>query len=116
MAKPAIVNRMILVRFQVREQHKSMPHSLVKDAVLINRLGEFDSHMGYMTNDRSYEEDVTYWLGWENGEEPEEGLSPLLPHLSDQEILGLTDSYDDGRISTLAIAYIDLRKQINEAP
>lgn len=65
-----------------------------------------------MANDRSYEEDVMYWLGWENGEEPEEGLSPLLPHLSDIEIIGLGDSYDDGRIDTLTQAYIDVRQQL----
>jgi hypothetical protein len=69
-----------------------------------------------MSHDRSYEEDVVYWLGWVNGEEPEEGLSPLLPHLSDQEVLGLMDSYDDGRITTLTIAYVELRRRLNEAP
>ena len=61
-------------------------------------------------SNRSYDEDVDYWIGRVNGVEPEEQISPLLPHLTDIEVLGLGDSYDDGRIDTLAIAFINLRK------
>jgi hypothetical protein len=58
---------------------------------------------------RTYEEDVDYWLGWVNGVEPEAPRDPLLPHLENEEILGLIDSYDDARIFVLALAYIELR-------
>lgn len=62
--------------------------------------------------DRTYEEDVAYWLGFVDGEEPEEEISPMLPHLTDQEIMGLGDSYDDGRIDTLAYSYVKLRNAL----
>jgi len=61
---------------------------------------------------RTYEEDVQHWLGWVNGEETEDSVDPLLPHLEDGEILGLADSYDDGRITILAIAYTELRHRM----
>lgn len=65
-----------------------------------------------MPNNRSYEEDISYWLGFENGEETDRSYDPLLAHLTDNEIVGLGDSYDDGRISTLVYAYVELRKQL----
>ena len=57
-------------------------------------------------SDRTYEEDVEHWVG--DIDAP--GTDPLLAHLTDQEICGLGDSYDDGRIDTLTSAYIDLRQ------
>jgi hypothetical protein len=49
---------------------------------------------------------VDYWL-FGNGSE--ELFDPLLPHVSDQQIRAIGDSYDDGRINALAEAYIKLR-------
>lgn len=52
---------------------------------------------------------VTYhWMNLdENGNElPED---EFLEHVSDHEILSLMDSYDDGRISKLCMAYVNLR-------
>ena len=66
-----------------------------------------------MSNDRSYEEDISYWLFDENGEERDEGWNDaMLTHLSDQEIEGLSDSYDDGRITRLVYAYTELRRRL----
>lgn len=62
-----------------------------------------------MAGGRTYEEDMDYWLG-----NPGQDRSPMLSHLSDIEILGLGDSYDDGRIDTLISAYIKLRKELIE--
>lgn len=65
-----------------------------------------------MGGGRTYDEDVSYWCGFENGEETERADDPMLAHLTDIEILGLGDSYDDGRIDTLALAYIVLREKL----
>jgi hypothetical protein len=51
---------------------------------------------------------VSYWL-FGNGSE--ELFDPLLPTISDQQIRAIGDSYDDGRIDTLAEAYIKLRNR-----
>ena len=57
---------------------------------------------------RTYEEDVAYWFG------DVAGLpDAYLPHLTNQEIQGLSDSYDDGRIDTLIYAYIELRDTLD---
>lgn len=50
------------------------------------------------------------WSIDEYGEEIE--FDNLLPHLDDQEILGLMDAYDDSRISTLCFAFVDLRRRL----
>lgn len=42
-----------------------------------------------------------------DGNELEEDF--MLAHLPDKEILGLMDSYDDGRINKLCSAYVELR-------
>lgn len=68
----------------------------------------------FPVNDRSHAEEM-FWLGFVDGEEPEEAPSPLLPHLTDQDIRGLGDSYDDGRIDTLVEAYVQLRKRVISA-
>lgn len=67
-----------------------------------------------MGGGRTYDEDVSYWRGFEDGEETERTNDPMLAHLTDIEILGLGDSYDDSRIDTLALAYIELRNRIQE--
>jgi hypothetical protein len=60
-----------------------------------------------MTGDRDYDEDVSYWCS-------ADGDDPMLEHLSDIEVIGLGDSYDDGRIDTLAIAYTELRQHMKD--
>ncbi len=58
---------------------------------------------------RSHQEDIEFWLGLIDGEETEASDDPMLPHLTDQEILGLCDSYDDPRINVIVRSYIKLR-------
>lgn len=67
-----------------------------------------------MPNNRSYDEDVSYWLGYVDGQETDASDDPFLAHLTDDEIVGLGDSYDDGRIDRLAWSYIELRKRLLE--
>jgi hypothetical protein len=52
-----------------------------------------------------------YWFG--GG--PDDESDPLLPHVSDQQIRAIGDSYDDGRIDVLAESFIKLRKRIISA-
>jgi hypothetical protein len=54
--------------------------------------------------DRTVDDDITWW-----SVDPEEEIDLLLRHLTDLDIRGLGDSYDDGRIDTLVEAYIGLR-------
>jgi hypothetical protein len=60
-----------------------------------------------MTVDRDYDEDVAYWCSADDDD-------PMLEHLTDTEVIGLGDSYDDGRIDTLAIAYTQLRQHMKD--
>jgi hypothetical protein len=62
---------------------------------------------------RDYDEDVMYWLGIdEDGNETDLSDDHMLPHLTDSEIRGLADGYDDGRINTLVQAYVQLRSRM----
>lgn len=61
---------------------------------------------------REYNEDVSYWLGFVDGEESDASDDDFLSHLTDAEILGLMDSYDDGRINRLTVAYVALRSRL----
>lgn len=55
---------------------------------------------------------MTYhWMNLdEDGNELEE--DDLLSHLDDQEILSLADFYDDGRITKLCFAFVELRRRL----
>ena len=59
----------------------------------------------------NWEEDSSYWIfGVTNPTEDQRSLDDsMLRHLTDQDIYGLSDSYDDGRIDTLISAYVELR-------
>lgn len=59
-------------------------------------------------------EDIDHWLGWVDGKEPEKEVSPMLLHLTNLEILGLGDGYDDPRIDTLIKSYLRLRDALHQ--
>ena len=53
------------------------------------------------------------WLFDENGNERDEAWAdPMLDYLTDQDIHGLSDGYDDGRITRLVYAYTELRARM----
>lgn len=55
---------------------------------------------------------MTYhWMNLDKDGNELEG-DEFLSHVSDHEILGLMDSYDDGRITKLCMAYVNLRFQM----
>ena len=58
----------------------------------------------------SYLDRADSWNFDEYGNEYES--DEMLPHLEDQEILGLADGYDDPRIYTLCFAYVKLRRRL----
>ncbi len=67
-----------------------------------------------MAGGRDYDEDVAYWAGWI--EDPEfRSDDPMLNHLTDQEILGLADCYDDRRIDAITRNYVELRQRLRSA-
>lgn len=63
----------------------------------------------------SFDEEISFWIGEETEEAAAPGDDPLLPHLTDQKIRGLGDSYDDPRVDSLIHAYISLRVRVQRA-
>jgi hypothetical protein len=53
-------------------------------------------------------------MNYDNWFEDSEEDDCLLPSVSDEEISGLGDSYDDGRIDVLTRAYIELRFEMQQ--
>jgi hypothetical protein len=67
-----------------------------------------------MAGNYDWDEEMDRWCG-EGPDDPKVN-DPLLGHLSDIDIIGLGDSYDDARIDLLASAYVKLRSiRVTEA-